>query len=110
MSWPVPNTLMIEPTESESLSEIDRYIEALVMIREEIREIEEGRAGQDVNLLKMAPHTAADVCGSAWDRPYSRERAAFPTAHQRLYKRWPSVGRLDDLFGDLNLNCTACGT
>lgn len=108
MSWPVPNTLMIEPTESEGLCEIDRYLEALVMIREEIREIEEGRVGRDVNLPKMAPHTMADVCSSDWNRPYSRERAAFPTAYQKSNKIWPSVNRLDDFYGDQNLVCSSC--
>jgi glycine dehydrogenase len=107
MSWPVVGTLMIEPTESEPKEELDRFIEAMIAIREEIREIEEGRADRAVNLLKMAPHTAAVIASDAWDRPYLRERAAFPTAATRAYKFWPAVSRVDNAYGDRNLMC-AC--
>lgn len=105
MSWPVHGTLMVEPTESESKEELDRFVEAMVMIREEIREIEEGRTDKTNNLLKNSPHTAAAVIADLWDRPYSRERAAFPTAWTRDRKYWPTVGRVDNVFGDKNLVC-----
>jgi glycine dehydrogenase len=107
MSWPVPGTLMIEPTESESKEELDRFCEALISIREEIREIESGRAGREDNVLKRAPHTARTVCADAWDRPYPRERAGFPAPWTREHKFWPSVARVNDLYGDKNLVC-AC--
>jgi glycine dehydrogenase len=107
MSWPVPGTLMIEPTESESKEELDRFCDAMIAIREEIREIEEGRADRAVNLLKMAPHTAEVVTQDAWDRPYARERAAFPSASSRAHKFWPAVARVDNAYGDRNLVC-AC--
>ncbi len=105
MSFPVPGTLMIEPTESESLAELDRFCDALIAIREEIREVEEGRADARVNVLTGAPHTMEDVISDRWDRPYSRERAAFPTAATRLHKFWPYVGRIDAVHGDRNLVC-----
>ncbi len=107
MSWPVAGTLMIEPTESEPLDELDRFIEAMIAIREEIREIESGRADAKVNLLKMAPHTARAVASDDWGRPYSRERAAFPTEWTRRRKFWPAVARVDNAWGDRNLAC-AC--
>ncbi|MBP7148670.1 MAG: aminomethyl-transferring glycine dehydrogenase [Acidobacteria bacterium] len=106
LSFPVPGTLMIEPTESESLFELDRFCEAMIAIREEIREIEDGRADRQVNLLKMAPHTAAVIAADGWDRPYSRERAAFPSAWTREHKFWPYVGRIDNAYGDRNLVCS----
>ncbi len=106
VSFPVPGTLMIEPTESESKEELDRFCDALISIREEIREVEEARAPRGNNLLTNAPHTLEDVIGDAWDRPYSRERAAFPSAATRQYKVWPSVGRVDGAYGDRNLVCT----
>ena len=106
MSWPVAGTLMIEPTESEPLEELDRFCEAMISIREEIREIESGRADRDVNLLKMAPHTAEAIASDAWDRPYSRMRAAFPTPWVRERKFWPAVGRIDNAWGDRNLQCS----
>lgn len=101
MSWPVGGTLMIEPTESESRAELDRFVEALVSIREEIREIEEGRQPRKGNVLKMAPHPLRDLIdgdgdGNKWDRPYSREKAAFPLPWLREKKFWPSVARVDD--------------
>ena len=96
MSWPVANTLMIEPTESESKEELDRFVDALVAIREEIREVEEGTVSREGNLLKMAPHSQLDLLVGEWDRAYSRERAAYPLPWLRTKKFWPSVGRLDD--------------
>ncbi|POS86118.1 hypothetical protein EPUL_001591 [Erysiphe pulchra] len=106
MSWPVANTLMIEPTESESKEELDRYVDALISIRDEIRDVEEGRVPRDVNLLKMAPHTHEDLLTSEWNRPYNREQAAFPLPWLKQKKFWPSVARVDDAFGDKNLFCT----
>ncbi|CAK7274560.1 glycine decarboxylase subunit P [Sporothrix epigloea] len=110
MSWPVANTLMIEPTESESQAELDRFVDALVSIREEIRAVEEGRVPREGNVLKMAPHPVHDVIGEsadkAWDRPYTREQAAYPLPWLREKKFWPSVSRVDDTYGDLNLFCT----
>lgn len=107
MSWPVPSTLMIEPTESEDKQELDRFCDALICIREEIREIEEGRMDIRVNPLKMSPHTLAQVINSDWDRPYSREKGAFPAAFVRAdNKIWPTVGRIDDIYGDKHLVCT----
>jgi glycine dehydrogenase len=98
---------MVEPTESESKQELDRFCEAMISIREEIREIEEGNADRDNNVLTGAPHTAAAVCNDAWDRPYSREKAVFPTAWTREHKYWPPVARIDEVYGDRNLVC-AC--
>ncbi|HEU5170992.1 MAG TPA: aminotransferase class V-fold PLP-dependent enzyme, partial [Gemmatimonadales bacterium] len=106
VSFPVPGTLMIEPTESESREELDRFCDALISIREEIREIEDGRADRGNNLLVRAPHTLEQVIADCWDRPYSRERAAFPSPHTRLHKVWPTVGRVDAAYGDRNLVCT----
>jgi glycine dehydrogenase len=106
VSFPVPGTLMIEPTESEPREELDRFCEAMLAIREEIREIEEGRADRERNLLKGAPHTAEALLSDAWDRPYSRERAAFPLPWVRRRKFWPTVGRIDGAWGDRNLACT----
>ncbi len=106
MSFPVPGTLMIEPTESESKEELDRLCEALVSIREEIRAIEEGRADRSDNALKRAPHTAQAVCADAWDRAYTREQAAYPAPWLRGHKFWPHVARIDNPFGDRNLVCT----
>jgi glycine dehydrogenase len=107
MSFPVPGTLMIEPTESESLAELDRFCEAMIQIRAEIREIEDGLVSHEASALANAPHTADDVMGEAWDRPYSREKAAFPLPWVRERKFWPSVGRVDNVYGDRNLFC-AC--
>ncbi|MBE7470177.1 MAG: aminomethyl-transferring glycine dehydrogenase [Anaerolineales bacterium] len=105
MSFPVPGTLMIEPTESESLEELDRFCEALIAIREEIRAIEQGQADRENNPLKHAPHTAAVVMSDGWDRPYSREQAAFPAPWVRQSKFWPAVSRIDNVYGDRNLFC-----
>ncbi|GAM17937.1 hypothetical protein SAMD00019534_011120, partial [Acytostelium subglobosum LB1] len=107
MSWPVVNTLMIEPTESESKYELDRLCDALISIRGEIAEIESGKASRDNNLLVNAPHTEHVITSDKWDRPYTRERAAYPSVATRESKFWPSVGRVDNVFGDRNLVC-AC--
>ncbi len=107
VSFPVAGTLMIEPTESESKEELDRFCDALISIRDEIREIENGEADRRNNLLKNAPHTADVVISDAWDRPYSRERAAFPAPWTREHKFWPAVGVVDNAAGDRNLVC-AC--
>ncbi len=105
VSFPVAGTLMIEPTESESKEELDRFCDAMISIREEIREIEDGRAGREVNLLTRSPHTMEQVISDAWDRPYPRERAAYPSRAVREHKVWPTVGRIDSAFGDRNLVC-----
>ncbi|KAJ1666320.1 glycine decarboxylase subunit P [Coemansia sp. RSA 1646] len=106
MSWPVPNTIMVEPTESESKEEMDRFCDALIAIREEIREIEDGNQPRDNNLLVNAPHTIAKVSKEDWPHPYSRQRAAYPLPTLKDRKFWPSVSRVDDAYGDLNLICS----
>jgi glycine dehydrogenase len=106
MSWPVAGTLMVEPTESESLEELDRFVEAMIAIRGEIREIEEGKADPVDNVLRNAPHTAAAVSSDSWDRPYGREKAAFPTRWTRENKFWPATARIDNAYGDRNLVCS----
>jgi len=106
MSWPVPGTLMVEPTESESKEELDRFCEAMISIRKEIAEIEDGLADKEDNLLKNAPHTQRVVIAEEWNHPYSRERAAFPVDWVRFQKFWPSVSRVDDAYGDRNLMCS----
>jgi glycine dehydrogenase len=106
MSWPVAGTLMIEPTESESKPELDRFCDAMIAIREEIRAIEEGRADREDNPLKHAPHTAAAVSSDAWPHRYSREQAAYPAPWLKQFKFWPAVGRVDNPYGDRNLVCT----
>ncbi|QGG90387.1 aminomethyl-transferring glycine dehydrogenase [Agrobacterium sp. MA01] len=105
MSWPVAGTLMIEPTESETKAEIDRFCEAMLAIREEARDIEEGRMDKANNPLKNAPHTVEDLVGQ-WDRPYSREQACYPPGAFRVDKYWSSVNRVDNVYGDRNLVCT----
>src|SRR6266568_200673 len=105
VSFPVPGTLMIEPTESESKDELDRFCDALMAIREEIREVEEGKQPRGNNLLTNAPHTLDDVIADRWQRPYARERAAFPATWTRQHKVWPAVGRVDGAYGDRNLVC-----
>jgi glycine dehydrogenase len=105
-SFPVIGTLMIEPTESEAKAELDRFCEAMIGIREEIREIESGQTPRDQNVLKGAPHTAEVLTADSWDRPYSRQRAAFPVAWVRERKFWPAVGRLNHVYGDKNLVCS----
>jgi glycine dehydrogenase len=106
VSFPVAGTLMVEPTESEPKVELDRFVDALIAIREEIREVETGEAERENNVLKNAPHPLADLLADTWDRPYSRERAGFPTPATRDHKVWPPVGRIDAAFGDRNLVCT----
>jgi glycine dehydrogenase len=106
LSFPVPGTLMVEPTESENLAELDRFIDAMVAIREEIRCIENGTWPQDNNPLRHAPHTAPCVTADAWPHPYSRERAAFALPALKQHKYWPSVGRVDNVYGDRNLFCS----
>ncbi|MBA3964885.1 MAG: aminomethyl-transferring glycine dehydrogenase [Nitrospirales bacterium] len=106
ISWPVPGTMMIEPTESESKAELDRYCDALILIRQEIAAIEEGRLPRDNNPLKHAPHTIEIIAQSEWPHPYTRETAAFPAPWLRQHKFWPSVSRIDNVYGDRNLVCT----
>ena len=107
LSFPVPNTLMVEPTESESLAELDRFIEAMIAIRAEIRRIESGEWPKDNNPLKHAPHTAAALLGADWDRPYPRELGAFPLGSLKQSKYWPPISRIDNVYGDRHLFC-AC--
>ena len=106
MSWPVPGTLMIEPTESETKAELDRFCDAMLAIHEEARAVAEGRADKENNALKNAPHTVEDLIGE-WNRPYSREAACFPAGAFRVDKYWPPVNRVDNVYGDRNLVC-AC--
>ena len=105
MSFPVVGTLMVEPTESEPMAELDRFCDALIAIRNEARAIESGASDAEDNPLKMAPHTAAEVAGP-WTHPYSREQAAFPAPWTLEHKYWPTVGRIDNAWGDRNLVCT----
>jgi glycine dehydrogenase len=107
VSFPVAGTLMIEPTESEPKAELDRFCDALIQIREEIREIESGKADKKDNVLKNAPHPVRRVVGDAWPHAYGREQAAFPVQWVREHKFWPAVGRVESAFGDRNLVC-AC--
>ncbi|MEC7584945.1 MAG: aminomethyl-transferring glycine dehydrogenase [Planctomycetota bacterium] len=107
ISFPVAGTMMIEPTESESKAEIDRFCDAMIAIRDEIREVETGQIDGENNMLKRAPHTAMAIATEAWDRPYSRERACFPAPWTKDHKFWPPVARVDDVYGDRNLQC-AC--
>ena len=105
LSFPVAGTLMVEPTESEDLKEIDRFINAMIAIRQEIAQVEAGAWPQDNNPLKHAPHTSASVLAAEWNRPYSREVAAFPVAALKTFKYWPTTGRVDNVYGDRNLMC-----
>jgi len=107
VAFPVHGTLMVEPTESEPLSELDRFCDAMISIRKEIEEIENGQSDKTNNVLKNAPHTASILVAENWDRPYSREKAVYPVASLFNNKYWPSVARIDDAFGDRNLVC-AC--
>jgi glycine dehydrogenase len=109
MSWPVAGTLMIEPTESESKEELDRFCEAMLGIHVEIEEVITGEADPADNALKNAPHTAEMVIADEWSHSYSREKAAFPVPQLRRHKFWPVVGRIDNVHGDRNLVCT-CDT
>jgi glycine dehydrogenase len=106
VSFPVAGTLMIEPTESEPKEELDRFIEALVEIRNEIREVEEGKVDKENNVLKHAPHTAEVITADEWTRPYSRQKAAYPLPYVKAAKFWPSVSRVDNAYGDRNLVCS----
>ena len=109
MSWPVGGTFMVEPTESESKEELDRFCDAMIAIHGEIAAIESGALDRQNNPLKNAPHTAQVVIDDRWDRPYSREQAAFPAPWTREHKFWPSVGRVDNVYGDRNLVCSCAG-
>ncbi len=109
ISFPVPGTMMIEPTESESKEELDRFCEAMISIHAEILEIESGKVDKQNNVIKNAPHTAEAVMSDKWGRPYSREQAAFPAQWSRENKFWPSVGRIDNVYGDRNLVCSCVG-
>ena len=109
VSWPVAETLMVEPTESESQAELDRFCDALIAIHAEMKAVESGQFDAKNNPLKQAPHTADQVAADRWDRPYSREQAAYPAPWLREFKFWPSVGRIDNVFGDRNPVCTCAG-
>ena len=106
MSWPVLGTLMIEPTESESKKEIDRFCEAMIEIRKEIKKIEAGQLDRKDNMLKNAPHTAMHVTADNWNHPYTRSEAAYPLKSLRENKYWSPVGRVDNVYGDRNLVCS----
>jgi glycine dehydrogenase len=106
MSFPVPGTIMIEPTESEDKAELDRFCDALLSIRNEIKAIEENQSDKKDNALKNAPHTQLKVCSSDWTHTYTREQAAFPLPYVSGNKFWPSVGRVNNTFGDRHLVCT----
>ncbi len=106
MSWPVAGTLMVEPTESESKEEIDRFCDAMNAIYQEIQEVIDGTSDRKNNALKHAPHTAQTLLVESWDRPYSREKAAYPLPYTRDSKFWPAVGRVDNVYGDRNLVCS----
>ena len=106
MSWPVPGTMMIEPTESESKLELDKFCDAMILIKGEIDEVVSGELDQNDNPLKNAPHTAEYTLSDAWNHPYSRSRACFPMESQKDHKYWPTVGRVDNAHGDRNLICT----
>jgi glycine dehydrogenase len=106
MSWPVTGTLMIEPTESESKEELDRFCEAMLKIREEVRQVEEGNWPLEDNPLVNAPHTQLDLTAEVWTHPYSRQIAAYPLPGMQIQKFWPTVNRIDNAFGDRNLVCS----
>jgi len=106
MSWPVPGTMMIEPTESENLSEINRFCDSLIKIKEEINKVKNGELDKNDNPLKNAPHTHIELTANEWKHKYDRESAAYPTATLRTYKYWPPVARVDNVYGDKNLFCS----
>src|SRR5215813_3986381 len=106
VSWPVGGTMMIEPTESEPTHELDRFCDAMISIHAEMQAIADGKQDRQSNLLKNAPHTARQIASGKWDRPYSREQAAFPAQWTRDHKFWPAVGRIDNVYGDRNLFCS----
>jgi glycine dehydrogenase len=109
MSFPVPGTLMIEPTESEAKSELDRFCDAMISIHGEMQAVANGESDRANNPLKHAPHTAQAVCADTWHHPYSRESAVFPDRFTRASKFWPSVGRVDNVHGDRHLVCSCVG-
>jgi glycine dehydrogenase len=109
ISWPVPGTMMVEPTESESKFELDRFCDAMIAIHDEISAIESGKVDAKNNLLKNAPHTSDMIASDNWNRPYTREQAAFPVPGLREFKSWPHVGRIDNVYGDRNPVCTCAG-
>ena len=106
MSWPVPGTMMIEPTESENLSEINRFCDALIKIREEINKVKNGEFDKIDNPLKNAPHTHIELTANEWKHKYDRESAGYPSATLKSYKYWPPVARVDNVYGDKNLFCS----
>ena len=106
MSWPVPGTMMIEPTESESLQELDRFCDCLIKIKEEIDKIKNGDFDKNDNPIKNAPHTDLELASNNWEHKYSREEAAYPSKFLRSSKIWPPVARVDNVYGDKNLFCT----
>ena len=107
ISWPVAGTMMVEPTESESKVELDRFCDAMISIHAEMTAIANGTGDKQNNLLKNAPHTTRQIAAEKWDHPYSRDQAAFPAPWLRDHKFWPSVARIDNVYGDRNLFC-AC--
>ena len=109
ISWPVPGTMMVEPTESESKQELDRFCDAMIAIHAEIQAIESGQADRQSNLLKNAPHTAGMLMADKWERPYSRHQAGYPAPWLREHKFWPPVGRIDNVYGDRNPVCSCAG-
>lgn len=106
VSFPVAGTLMIEPTESETMAELDRFCDAMIAIRAEIQEVYDGQADRENNVLKNAPHTAVLALSDAWSLPYSREKAVYPLSYVKANKFWPSVRRIDSAYGDRNLVCS----
>ena len=106
VSWPVPGTLMVEPTESESLEELDRFAESMLAIREEIAAVQRGEADAQDNVLKMAPHTVEEATATEWHHVYSREKAVYPVRDLVGRKFWSSVARVDNAHGDRNLVCS----
>ncbi len=109
MSFPVPGTFMIEPTESETKEELDRFCDAMIAIHGEMQAVASGESDKANNPLKHAPHPATVVCATEWHHPYTRETAAFPTSWTRVTKFWPAVGRVDNVYGDRNLVCSCVG-
>ena len=105
MSWPVPGTLMVEPTESETLAELERFVAAMLDIAREAEDVASGRIAAEESPLRRAPHTVEDLVAE-WDRPYTREQGCFPAGSFRVDKYWPPVGRVDNAYGDRNLMCS----